>query len=113
MEHVIDAKGKILGRIAAEIASILRGKNSVSFQPNKAPAVKVIVENIGEMKVTGKKMEQKKYKSHSGYPGSLKERKMSDVTAKKGMGHILAEAVEGMLPPNRLRKQMMKNLIIK
>ena len=116
MEHktyTIDAKGRSLGRVASEVAAILRGKNSASFQPNKMPENKVVIENINEIKLTGKKMEQKVYKSHSGYPGSLKKTKVKRVIEKKGMKHVFEEAVTGMLPDNRLRKEMLKNLTIK
>jgi len=102
-----------LGRVASETATILRGKKSADFQPSKMPETKVVIENINEIRVTGKKMEQKEYTRHSGYPGSLKAEKMGKIAKKKGMSHIFKEAVEGMLPANRLRKQMMKNLTIK
>lgn len=116
MEHktyTIDAKGKSLGRVATEAIGILRGKNSADFQPHKLPETKVVIENINEIRITGKKLEQKEYKRHSGYPGSLKREKMGKVVEKKGMSHVLKEAVMGMLPPNKLRKQIMKNLTIK
>lgn len=112
-EYTIDAKGKSLGRVASEAAAILRGKNSPDFAPNIAPNIKLTVINSDKFKVTGKKMKQKKYMRHSTYPGNLKSLKMEEVAEKKGMAHLLKKAVDGMLPKNKLRKQMIKNLVIK
>lgn len=113
IEHTIDANNRSLGRVATEAAVILRGKNSVNFAPNKAPDVKVVVVNADKIKTTGRKMEQKEYKRYSGYPGGLKTETMSEIVEKKGMPYALRKAVEGMIPRNRLRKIIMKNLIIK
>lgn len=113
MNYTIDAKDKSLGRAASEAAAVLRGKNRPDFAPNRVPPVKAIVVNIDKIKITGKKLKQKNYTRHSGYPGSLKTFRMEEMIAKKGVSHIFKEAVYGMLPKNKLRSQMIKNLIIK
>lgn len=112
-EYTIDVKEKSLGRAAAEVAGILRGKNNPDFIYNRTPDIRVNIVNISKLKVTGKKLIQKEYKSYSGYPGGLKKKKMKDVIEKKGNGYIFKKAVEGMLPRNKLRKKMIKNLVIK
>ena len=104
----IDAEGKILGRLASEIATILMGKDSPDYAPNKTPNIHVIVSNCEQIKVTGKKMEQKKYFRHSGYPGGLKETKLSDISKKEA----LKRAVRGMLPKNKLLTSMLKKLTL-
>ncbi len=108
----IDAANQPLGRLASKIALILRGKNTPKFQAHILSDQKVIISNTDKIKFTGKKMEQKKYYHYSGYPGGLKEKKMSDVF-KKDPGIVLRNAVWGMLPKNRLRKEMIKNLQFK
>ncbi len=107
--HLLDAKDKILGRLSCEIAILLRGKNKVSFAPNKDEGDFVVVVNAGKIKVTGRKMEQKVYEHYSGYPGGLKTRKYKDVFAKNP-AWILKRAVRGMLPDNKLRKPMLSRL---
>ncbi len=111
-EYVIDAKNKSLGRIASEAAGILRGKREVDFAPNRLPALKVKVVNLDKIKLSEKKILQKRYKSHSGYPGGLKVSLMKKVLEKKGIAYIFRRAVMNMLPKNKLQKRMIKNLII-
>lgn len=110
--HTIDASGKAIGRLATEIATLLRGKHKADYAPHIDNGDNVVVTNIKEAKFTGKKLAQKKYYHYSGYPGGLKETKMSDL-AKQKPGEILKRAVKQMLPDNKLRKDMMKRLIIK
>lgn len=112
MQYEIDATGKKLGRLASQIASMLMGKNRVDFVRNAIPDIKVKVVNAGKIAVTNKKMLQKNYKSYSGYPGGLKISSMKKVVADKGLKESLRIAVRGMLPKNKLRDRMMKNLII-
>lgn len=112
MEYTIDAQGKKLGRIASEAAVILMGKNKPDFVRNAAPAVKVKIINASKISSTNKKMSNKVYKNYSGYPGGLKETTMKKVVADKGMKEVLKIAVKGMLPINKLRPKMIKNLII-
>lgn len=109
MIHKIDASNQSLGRLASKIAQILRGKNDPKFQPYKLSGQKVLVQNVGKIKFTGRKIEQKKYYHYSGYPGGLREKKIKDIFLKNP-GEVLRRAVFGMLPKNRLRKEMIKNL---
>ncbi|MDD3614403.1 MAG: 50S ribosomal protein L13 [Candidatus Pacebacteria bacterium] len=110
-EYKIDATNKPLGRLASEIAIILQGKDSPDYQPNKVADVKVVVENVSKMKITGKKLEQKVYRHHTGYIGHLKETPMKDVF-EKNPAEVLKKAVLGMLPKNSLRSKRIKNLKI-
>ena len=107
--HTIDATEKVLGRLATEIAILLRGKHKRDFVPHKEMGDFVIVKNIKKIKITGKKMEQKKYRRHSGYMGGLKEIPMKTVF-KKDPGEVLRKAVYGMLPKNKLRDRWIKRL---
>ena len=111
-EYKIDAKGKILGRVASETASILRGKSNVDFAPNRVPDLKLTVDNLKDIKVSGKKMKQKEYFRHSGYPGGLKKINLANLIEKKGLVFVFKETVMGMLPKTKLRKGMMSNLTI-
>lgn len=106
--HKIDATDKAAGRIATEIALILRGKNKVEYQPHLDMGDMVQVSNIDKLKFTGKKMEQKKYYKYSGYPGGLKTKKIADLKP----ADILKRAVRDMLPPTSHRVNMLKRLII-
>ncbi|MFA6106463.1 MAG: 50S ribosomal protein L13 [Patescibacteria group bacterium] len=110
--YKIDAEGKSVGRLATQIALVLRGKNKPEYTPNIDAGDIVEVGNIARLKFTGKKLEQKKYFRYSGYPGGLKTVKMRDVMQNKP-AEILVRAVREMLPPNRLRNGMMKRLIIR
>lgn len=107
--HQINAEGQALGRLASQIALILRGKNKPTFDPAKDEGDYVEVANCSKIKFTGKKMEQKEYKWHTNYPGGLRTKKMKDVF-KGNPGQVLKEAVWGMLPKNKLRDQMIKRL---
>lgn len=111
MEYKINAEGKILGRLASEIAVLLRGKNSPSFDPARLSGNKVLVYNTNKLRVTGKKMTQKLYRRHSGHIGSLKEIKLRDLIHKDSR-LVLKKAVMGMLPKNRSRAKIIKNLIL-
>lgn len=108
----IDATDQSLGRLASRIAFILRGKDSPKFQPHILSEEKVVVSNVEKVKFTGRKLEQKKYYHYSGYPGGIRERKMGEIFAKNPK-EVLRRAVFGMLPKNRLRKEMIKNLQFK
>ena len=109
--HTIDATGKVLGRLASEIATLLRGKHKPNFLPYKNMGDFVIVRNVEKLKITGKKMEQKKYFTHSGYPGGWKEIPLK-ILLEKDPAKVLKKAVFGMLPKNRLREKMIKRLKI-
>jgi large subunit ribosomal protein L13 len=106
---VIDAKGRIFGRIITEVATILRGKNKPFFTPNVDCGDNVIIINAVEATFTGKKMEQKQYFTHSGYFGSTKTHKMSDML-ENNTEKLFKLATRGMLPKTKLGAQMLKNL---
>ncbi len=108
-EYKLDAAGKILGRLATEAAVLLRGKNKPTFLPYVTPENKVIILNTDKVKVTGKKMKQKTYVRHSGYPGGLKEETLERIFAKDSR-EAVRRAVYGMLPKNRTRDKIIKNL---
>ncbi|MEK7167633.1 MAG: 50S ribosomal protein L13 [Patescibacteria group bacterium] len=110
--HKIDATDRILGRLATQIAMLLRGKNKASFVPHLDEGDIVHVSNADKIKFSGKKLEQKEYIWHSNHPGGLKRRKVKDVF-KSSPKIVLQRAVFGMLPKNKLRDQMIKRLIIK
>ncbi len=105
--YVIDAEGMVLGRLATRVAAILRGKNKPIFTPNVDTGDYVIVINCDKVVLTGKKLEQKMYRHHSGYVGGLKEETAKDVLAKKPV-FMVAHAIKGMLPKNALGRQMFK-----
>lgn len=107
--YVVDAEGKVLGRLATEVAMILRGKRKPIFTPHVDCGDSVIVINAEKVVVTGKKMDQKLYRRHSMYPGGLKEvtyRRMQEQKPEE----IIMHAVKGMLPKNSLGRQILKNL---
>lgn len=107
--YVIDAEDKTLGKIASEVASILRGKKKPIYTPHVDTGDYVIVINAEKVRVTGKKEEQRIYKSHSGYPGGLKETTLRELRAKKPE-EIIRHAVKGMMPKGKLGRQMFKKL---
>ncbi|MCK4321634.1 50S ribosomal protein L13 [candidate division WOR-3 bacterium] len=106
---VIDVKDKPLGRVASRIASILRGKHKVDFTPHVDNGDFVIVLNASKIMLTGKKEEQKVYRTHSGYIGNLKEVSFLKKKEKNPEG-IIIHAVSGMLPKNKLGRKMVKKL---
>ena len=107
--HTIDATDKVLGRLATEIAVLLRGKHKPDFVPYRDMGDFVIVKNVSKLKITGKKMEQKKYFRHSGYLGGQKETPFKKIF-KTNPAEVLRKAVFGMLPKNRLRAEQIKRL---
>ena len=109
MEYRIDATHKILGRLATEVAILLRGKNRADFLPNRAGTAHVTVVNTDKIRVTGRKMTQKIYHRHSGYLGNLKSARLEEMMARDSR-LVMREAVMGMLPKNRLRRQVIKRL---
>lgn len=107
--HLVDANDKILGRIATQIASLLKGKHRIDITPHIDGGDAVVVINAEKIKVTGKKMEQKHYKRYSGYPGGLKEEPLEHLLARRPTD-VLRYAVKGMLPKNKLGRRMIKRL---
>ncbi|MEK7172563.1 MAG: 50S ribosomal protein L13 [Patescibacteria group bacterium] len=110
-QYIIDATGKPLGRLACEIAEILRGKQRPDFAPNKVGDA-VLLKNADKVKITGNKLETKIYHHYTGYIGGLKSVPMGKMLAKKGIEEIIKKTVWGMLPINKLRAQMIKELKI-
>jgi large subunit ribosomal protein L13 len=107
--YVVDASGMVLGRLASEVASVLRGKNKPEFTPNVDTGDYVVVINADKIKVTGKKLEQKIYYRHSDYVGSLKETTLKEMLAKHPE-RVIEFAVKGMLPKGPLGREMMTKL---
>lgn len=107
--YVVDATGYTLGRLASEIAKILRGKNKPVFTPHADCGDYVIVVNADQIKVTGKKMDQKIYYNHSDYVGGMKETTLKEMMAKKPE-MVMELAVKGMLPKGPLGRSMIKKL---
>ena len=107
--YLIDAKGRVLGKIATQIANILRGKNKPTYTPHIDSGDFVVVVNARHVKLTGKKLQQKKYYRHSGYIGGLKE-----IPAEKMLEEhperVIIHAVKGMLPKNRLANRLITKL---
>jgi len=109
--HTIDATNKVLGRLAVEIAILLRGKNKPDFTPNKDMGDFVIVKNVNKIKFSGKKAEKKIYYRHSEFLGGLKKTPFKKLFAKDA-GQVLKKAVLGMLPKTKLRVKQIKRLKI-
>jgi large subunit ribosomal protein L13 len=107
--YVVDAQGKTLGRLASEIAKILRGKHKPIYVPHLDCGDYVIVVNAEKVRVTGKKLDQKFYYRYSGYPGGLKSINLRE-QLQKHPTRVLEAAVRGMLPKNRLGRAMIKKL---
>ena len=107
--YVVDAEGKNLGRMASQIAAILRGKNKPIFTPHMDCGDYVIVVNAEKIKVTGKKLDQKIYYNHSDYVGGMKETTLAEMMAKKPE-KVIELAVKGMLPKGPLGRSMIKKL---
>ena len=107
--YVVDADGATLGRLASEVAAVLRGKNKPIFTPHVDCGDYVIVINADKIAVSGKKMEQKVYYSHSLYVGGMKETTLCEMMAKKPE-KVIEKAVKGMLPKGPLGEQMYKKL---
>ena len=109
--YVVDAEGKTLGRVATQVAHVLRGKHKVTYTPYVDCGDYVIIVNADKVVLTGNKLDNKKYYNHSGFPGGLRER-----TAKEMINNypeeMVERAVKGMLPHNRLGRQMYKKLFV-
>lgn len=106
---LVDAEGEILGRLASKVAKMLRGKNKANFTPHVDCGDYVIVINAEKVKLTGKKMTDKQYVRHSGYPGGQRTR-TPEVVFKKKPEFIVEHAIRGMLPKNRLGRKLFGNL---
>lgn len=110
--YTIDATGRTLGRVASETADCLTGKNRAAYDRSKAPTIKVKIVNASKFAIAPKKLKEKLYHRHSGYPGGLTTETMKETIARLGYKEIFRKAVYGMLPKNKLRAIMIKNLTI-
>jgi large subunit ribosomal protein L13 len=109
--YLVDAEGKVLGRVASQIANILRGKNNPTFTPHQDTGDFVVVINAAGLRLTGDKGRTKVYYRHSGYPGGVRTRTAGRALQERP-DRVLREAVEGMLPKNRLGRQLATKLKI-
>ena len=107
--QIVDAEGKTLGRLATQIANVLRGKNKPTYTPHVDVGDFVIVVNAEKVAVTGDKREKKLYWRHSGYPGGIRSRTLGDLLEKRPE-EVIRKAVKGMLPRNRLARQQLRKL---
>ena len=107
--HLVDAQGKTLGRIATEVATLLRGKHKPQFTPNADLGDFVVVINAAKVKLTGKRAELKEYFHYTGYPGGATFERMQDVL-RKAPGRVFEHAVRGMLPHNTLGRKIMSKM---
>ena len=107
--HVIDAEGQVLGRIATRAARLLQGKHKATYTPFLDTGDHVVIVNAGKVKLTGRKEDQKVYRSHSGYLGGLKEQRAGNVRTKNPI-RLVEEAVRGMLPKTKLGDAMYRKL---
>jgi large subunit ribosomal protein L13 len=109
--YVVDAEGQILGRLATRIADTLRGKDKPQYTPHTDTGDFVVVVNAEKIGVTGKKLDEKMYRRHSGYPGGLKERTLREQLQRRPTD-VLRKAVKGMLPRNKLARAQLQKLKI-
>ncbi len=107
--HNIDATDKVLGRLAVQIAVLLRGKQRPDFLPNRDLGDVVVVKNIDKIRITGRKLEKKEFYRHSGYPGGFKATSLAKLF-QRDPAEVLRRAVWGMLPRNKLRAVQIKRL---
>lgn len=109
--YLIDAEGETLGRLATKAATILRGKHKVTYTPHVDTGDYVIITNASKVQLTGKKLDDKMYYNHSGFPGGLRERTAKEMV-EKYPEEMVERAVKGMLPKGRLGRQMAKKLFV-
>ena len=109
--YVVDAEGKTLGRLASQVATVLKGKHKPTYTPHIDCGDYVIIINAEKVKLTGNKLDDKMYYNHSGYPGGLRER-TAKVMIEKYPTEMIERAVKGMLPKGRLGRQMYKKLFV-
>lgn len=110
--YILDATNQFLGRLAVRIVTLLSGKHKSDFVPYQDKGDFVVIKNIDKLKFSGKKLKQKVYYHHSGYPGGLKKEKLESLFQRRPV-EVLRKAVLGMLPKNKLRAQRIKRLSIK
>jgi large subunit ribosomal protein L13 len=110
--YKIDATGQKIGRVASRATALLIGKNLVEYARNKVFNTEVIIENASKLDIFEGKL-KKQYKRYSGYPGGLHEKSMEQIIERKGKGAVLKLAISGMIPHNKLKSRIIKNLVIK
>lgn len=111
-EHVIDAKGKKLGRVATQAAHLLMEKNMPQFEKRRKLGASVRIENASKIVFTEKRVSELRYARASGYQGNLVRETIDDVRTKHGVAEVVRRAVKGMLPNNKLRPEMLKRLTV-
>jgi len=109
--YLVDAEGEILGRLASNVAKILRGKNKPDFTPHVNSGDKVVIINAEKIRLTGNKLSDKVYIRHTGYPGGQRFTTPREILSKKPE-NLIIEAIRGMMPKSRLRKEYLKNLFV-
>ncbi len=109
--HIIDATDKVLGRVSTQVASLLRGKGKVLYSANLVCGDKVVVINCDKIKITGKKLQDKMYYSHSGFGGGFNQKNMA-YHMKKDSTFVVRQSIKGMLPITKLRDRYMANLYL-
>lgn len=112
MKYTIDANEKKLGRVASQAAALLIGKGLSNMNKNEVPDVRVHIENVSKLALNPKKVSETKFLKHSGYRGGLYATSMQEFIAKKGYGELMRKTIYGMLPTNKLRSRMIKNLFM-
>jgi len=110
--YKIDATGQKIGRVATKATALLTGKNLVEYARNKVFNTEVIVENVSKLDIPESKLKNP-YRRYSGYPGGLHEKSMGQIIDKKGKGAVLKLAISGMIPHNKLKSRIIRNLFIK
>lgn len=110
--HTIDATGKRLGTVATEAAKVLLGKDQADFAKHLVSEVTVTITNAGKLDISEKKKKDEVYQTYSGYPGGLKNETLGHLGDRRGYAEVLRRSISGMLPNNKLKKPMLKNLII-
>ncbi len=111
--YTIDATDRTLGRVASEAAHALLGKRSVHFAKNQALPITVTVNNASKLHLPARRTKGKIYFHYTGYPGGLREIRMDEMIAKRGIAEVVKKTIDGMIPRNKLRAPRMKNLIIR
>lgn len=112
MKYTIDAEGKKLGRVASQAAALLMGKSLPDMSKNVVADVTVHIENVSRISFNPKKVSQTKFLKHSGYRGGLYATSMEELISKKGYGELMRKTIYGMLPTNKLRSRVIKNLVV-
>jgi large subunit ribosomal protein L13 len=108
----IDATGMTVGRLSSAVAKVLMGKDEATFERHKITGGKVTIVNAKDIKIDPRKLDTVKFAQYSGYPGGLRYETLAQVLEKKGIEEVIRRAVYGMLPPNKLRPEIMKKLTV-